>query len=133
MNEDIFKIRKDIERAKGIFHISKERYSLIEIYPKSKPFKLIEEYYETIKEIILCLMYLEGIKTLSHVKMIEWFRENNKSITEKETNLIDTLRKLRNGSIYYGEISNKIFLDNNEKNIIKLINKLINFTEQKLK
>lgn len=130
--EEIFKIRRDKERAKNIFDIAKDRYNLIKIYPKEKIYKIIEEYYETIKELILSLMYLGGDKTLSHIKMIEWFNENFREFPEKEIRLIDSLRKLRNGTLYYGEKSNKIFLDNNEKEIKTLITKLINLTEEKI-
>ncbi len=75
MSEKIFKIRKDIERAKGIFRIAKDRYSLMHIYPKEKTYKIIEEFYESIKELILSLMYLKGEKTLSHIELIEWFNK----------------------------------------------------------
>jgi len=133
MNEDIFKIRKDFDRAKSIFEIAKDRVGLIKIYPKEKIYKIIEEYYELIKELILSLMYLEGCKTLSHIKMIEWFGEKYNLFSEREIKLIDTLRKLRNGTLYYGEKVNAIFLTNNEKEIKNLVNKLIDFVANKLK
>jgi hypothetical protein len=130
--DEIFKIRKDKERAKSIFEIAKDRYGLIKIYPKEKTYKIIEEHYESIKEIILSLMYLEGYKTLSHIKMIEWLKENFKEMSEKEIKLIDNLRKLRNGTLYYGEKSNKMFLRNNEEDIKTIISKLIKLTGDKI-
>ncbi len=133
MKEDVFKISKDIERARGIFEISKDRLKLIKIYPKDKVYKIIEEYYESIKEMILSLMYFAGYKTLSHKKMIQWFGENYGIFSEGEIKLIDTLRRLRNGTLYYGEKVNKLFLENNEKEIKNLVNKLIKFTSNKLK
>ena len=133
MTEEIFKIRKDIERAKSIFEIAKDRLNLIKIYPKEKIYKIIEEYYESIKELIISYMYFEGFKILSHIKMIEWFAQKNQILSETEIRLIDNLRKLRNGTLYYGEKVNKIFLDNNEKNIKEITNKLVKFMEDKLK
>jgi predicted SAM-dependent methyltransferase len=133
MSEEIFKIRKDKERAKSIFETAKERYSIINIYPKSKVFKIIEEYYEIIKECIISLMYLEGVKSLSHIKSIEWFSENFKIFSRRQIDLVDNLRRLRNGSLYYGEHANKIFLENNEDEINDLIKILIFFIEKKLK
>jgi hypothetical protein len=130
--EEIFKIREDKERAQSIFEIAKDRYNLIKIYPREKVYKIIEEYYETIKELILSLMYFRGYKTLSHIKMIEWVKEEYKNFEEKEIRLIDSLRKLRNGTLYYGEKSNIIFLDNNEKDIKLLTAKLIKFTGEKI-
>ena len=133
MIEEIFKIRKDIERAKSIFEIAKDRLNLIKIYPKEKIYKIIEEYYESIKELIISYMYFEGFKILSHIKMIEWFAQKNQILSETEIRLIDNLRKLRNGTLYYGEKVNKIFLDNNEKNIKEITKKLVKFIEDKLK
>jgi len=133
MNAEIFKIRKDIERAKSIFKIAKDRLNLIKIYPKNKTYKIIEEYYEAIKEIIVSLMYHKGCKTLSHIKMIFWLKENCNILLESEIKLIDKLRKLRNGTLYYGEMVNKIFLEDNEKEIKRIINKLIKFAENKLR
>jgi len=133
MIEEIFKIRKDIERAKSIFEIAKDRLNLIKIYPKEKVYKIIEEYYESIKEFIISYMYFEGFKTLSHIKMIEWFAQKNQILSEAEIRLINNLRKLRNGTLYYGEKVNKIFLDNNERGIKEITNKLVKFIEDKLK
>ena len=133
MIEEIFKIRKDIERAKSIFEIAKDRLNLIKIYPKEKVYKIIEEYYESIKEFIISYMYFEGFKTLSHIKMIEWFAQKNQILSEAEIRLINNLRKLRNGTLYYGEKVNKIFLDNNERDIKEITNKLVKFMEDKLK
>lgn len=132
MDEEIFTIRKDKERAKSILNTAKERYSLIKIYPRSKIFKIIEEYYEIIKECILSLMYLEGIKCLSHLKSIEWFNHNFNIFSRRQIGLFDSLRRLRNGSLYYGECANKIFLENNESEINSLIKILIKFTEEKI-
>lgn len=131
MSEEIFKIRKDIERARSIFGIAKDRFELIEIYPKEKVYKIVEEYYESIKEMIVSMMYFEGCKTLSHIKMIEWIGDYE-IFSEKEIKLIDKLRKLRNGTLYYGEEVSKDFLDNYCKEIEKVISKLIKFVEGKL-
>ncbi len=133
MNTEIFRIRTDIERAKSIFELAKDRRELIKIYPKEKVYKIIEEYYESIKELIVSLMYFEGFKTLSHIKMIAWLNQNYNLLSETEIKLIDNLRKLRNGTLYYGEKVNKIFLDNNEDRIKEILNKLIKFVGDKLK
>ena len=72
MEEEIFKISKDISRAKDLFQISKERLEIIEILPKDKTYKIIEEYYEIILELMTSIMYLDGYKTLSHIKVLEY-------------------------------------------------------------
>ena len=133
MSEEIFKITKDIERAKSIFDIAKDRFELMNIYPREKVYKIIEEYYESIKELLVSLMYLDGYKTLSHIKLIEYFKLNYTLLSENQIKLVDALRKLRNGTLYYGEKINKIFLDNNEKEIKFIIDKLIKLVADKLK
>ena len=65
--------------------------------------------------------------------MIEWLNQNYDLLSETEIKLIDNLRKLRNGTLYYGEKVNKIFLDNNEDMIKAILDKLIKFVEDKLK
>lgn len=132
MKEEIFKITKDKERAKSIFERAKDRADLIKIYPKEKIYKLVEEYYESIKELIVSLMYSEGFKTLSHVSMIEWFGKTYSFLSETELKLIDTFRKVRNGTLYYGESVNESFLKNNEGRISKILNKLIKFVGEKI-
>ncbi len=132
MNEEIFKIRKDIERAKSIFKLAEDRLSLIKIYPKEKVYKIIEEYYEAIKELIVSNMYIEGFKTLSHIKMIDWFFKNSNILSEAEIKLLDNLRRLRNGTLYYGEKVSKDFLINNEDHIKQVIDKMIKFVGKKL-
>lgn len=129
MDEDVFKIRKDIDRARSIFDIAQDRLSLVKIYPREKTYKIIEEYYESIKEFLTSLMYIEGYKTLSHIGLINWFKKR-KIFSVGEIRLIDKLRRLRNGTLYYGEKVNKIFLEENEKDIFKIVNKLIKLLEK---
>ncbi len=132
MNEEIFKIRKDVERAKSLFELAKDRFELIKIYPKEKTYKIVEEYYESIKELIVSNMYVGGFKTLSHIKMIKWFSENSDVLLENEIKLLDNLRRLRNGTLYYGEKVNRAFLENNEKEINQILNKMFRFVGDKL-
>lgn len=122
MEESIFKITKDPERAKDLLIMAKERLNLIKIIPKEVTYKIIEEYYEIIVELITAIMYSEGYKTLDHKSLIEFI---SKDLEESETQLIDILRKNRHGIVYYGKKINKEFLINNEGEIKKLINKLI--------
>lgn len=131
--EDVFKISKNIERAKNLFDIAKDRLKIIEIFPKEKVYKIVEEYYEVIKGLLTSLMYLDGYKTLSHITLIEYFNKKYQILEEFQIKLMDTLRKFRNGTLYYGEKISKDFLINNEKEIKKIINKLIKLVEERIK
>ncbi|MBL7148229.1 MAG: hypothetical protein ISS82_05370 [Nanoarchaeota archaeon] len=103
MAEEIFKITKDKERAKALFDMAKERLEIINILPKDKPYKIIEEYYEIIKELLTALMYVDGYKTLSHLKLIEYFSKHYEDLDNSQIKIIDTLRKFRNEIVYYGK------------------------------
>src|SRR3989344_4466486 len=118
MIKDIFKISNNIPRAD----------SLIEMAKETKPYKIIEEYYEIIKEIITSIMYRDGHKTLSHTALIIYLEINYKEINYKEINkkeifIINELRKLRNNILYYGQRVSKEYLINHESEIRKIIQK----------
>lgn len=131
MDDEIFKITKSLTRAKSLVEMSKER--LDDIKKESKTYKIIEEYYEIIKELITALMYLNGLKTLSHQMLIVYLKENHEEFEEFEILLIDELRRLRNSIVYYGQKVEKDFLINKEKEIVTIIKKLFSIAESKLK
>ncbi|MBI2507802.1 hypothetical protein HYV89_02510 [Candidatus Woesearchaeota archaeon] len=131
--EDIFKISKDKRRAKDLYFMAKERLEeIIPVLPKDKFYKLIEEYYEVIVQLITSLMYNEGYKTLSHVGLIGYLSKNHPEFERGEMILIDSLRKMRHGTVYYGRRAEKEFLINHEETIRKIINKLIVIMKKKL-
>lgn len=133
-DEEIFKISEDKERAKDLFEMAKERLELLKLLPKDKAYKVVEEYYEIIKELLTAIMYLDGYKTLSHIKLIEYFSLHYKELDEKEIKLIDTIRKFRIGIVYYGRKVSRDFLVNNEKDIriiIKILLRMVRDIIQK--
>lgn len=133
MDEKIFSITKDRDRARDLFEIAKERLKeIIPSLPKNKPYKLIEEYYEVIKEMLTAIMYIDGYKTLSHKKLIEYFSNKYSLLDEPQVKLIDNLRRLRNDVVYYGKKISESFLINYKEDILKIINRLIKVTEEKL-
>jgi len=131
--DEIFRISKDKERAEDLYEMAKDRIELLNLIPKDKSYKMVEEYYEIIKELLTALMYLDGYKTLSHVKLIEYFSNNYEELEEKQIKLIDTLRKFRNGIVYYGRKISREFLINNEDEIKNIVSILFRLTERKLR
>ena len=122
MEDEIFKISKNKVRSESLIEMAKERFNDIKI--ESKTYKIIEEYYEIIKELITALMYSNGYKTLSHKMLIVYLEKNYQDLDKSEIILINELRKLRNNILYYGQKVEKEFLINNKKEIISIINKL---------
>ena len=131
MSEEIFKVTPNIIRATALLKMAKDR--LEDISKETKTYKIIEQYYEVIKELITAIMYTDGFKTLSHKSLIYYIQQNYKEFTKEETILADELRKLRNNIVYYGQTIDKSFLINKEKLIIQIINKLIKLVDTKTK
>jgi len=128
METEIFKISRDIARANDLFEISKERIDIIKILPKDKPYKILEEYYEIIIGLITAIMYADGYKTLGHISAIDYLSKNYSLFSENQIRIIDSVRKLRHGVVYYGKKIKQEYLVNYEKEIktiISLLNKII--------
>ena len=120
MNE-IFKITKDEKRANALIEMARNRYKNMNF---KEPYRIIEEYYEIIKELITSFMYKQGWKTLSHKSLIEFASENIKILSSIEISLIDELRIKRNNIVYYGEQVSLDFLRSRETTIRSIIDKL---------
>ena len=121
--EEIFKITKDERRAKALKMMAENRFSTMSSL--KEPYRILEEYYEIIKELLTSFMYSSGFKTLSHKSLIEFSAKNIKSLTSKEVSLIDEMRVKRNDIVYYGEQITLEFLKNRENYIKEIIKKLI--------
>ena len=122
MDDEIFRINKNEIRVRSLVEMARER--LEDINKEAKTYKIIEEYYEIVKELITAIMYSDGFKTLSHKTLVFYLEKNYKEFDRAEIILIDELRKLRNNIVYYGQKVGKEFLINNEKEIIEIIKKL---------
>jgi hypothetical protein len=123
MTEEIFKITKDERRAKALKDMAKDRFS--KMSSLGEPYRIIEEYYEIIKELLTSFMYLQGFKTLSHKALVEFSAKNIKALSSKDLSLIDELRIKRNNIVYYGERITQEFLKSREEKIKEIIHRLI--------
>ena len=92
MEDEIFRISRNPIRAKALKELALDR--LDDIKNEKKPYKIIGEYYEIIKELITALMYSNGLKTLSHKALIYYLEKNYKEFTKQEIILADDLRKI---------------------------------------
>ena len=131
--EEVFKINKDLRRSKDLLEMAIERITkIIPILPKETPYKILEEFYEVIVQLITAIMYIDGYKTLSHISLIEYLRKNYNNFKAHEINVIDTLRKFRHGTVYYGKKEGSEFLVNNKELIETVIDKLITVIKRKI-
>ena len=130
MDEEIFRMSKSAARARSLKYMAEDR--LADIKNEKKPYKIVEQYYEVIKELITALMYADGYKTLSHKSLILYL-ENYYSANfgKDEFILMDDTRKLRNDILYYGRQVDQSFLINHEEKLKIIITKLINLVNKK--
>lgn len=123
----IIKIKPDFGRAKSMFKLALNReISLGFLKTGEFPTIVAEMYYEVIKEICNCILFVKGFKSVggnNHKDLYDFLFHKN-LINQENFSLIDGLRYRRNGSLYYGEKIKQIYLDNKEKELIQLIKKL---------
>src|SRR3989344_2874575 len=129
MDEEIFRITKNLIRAKSLKEMALER--LDDIKHEKKPYKIVEQYYEIIKELITSLMYSDGLKTLSHKSLIYYIESSFKEFNKQDIILADYLRRLRNDIVYYGKKVSENFLINNETRIKIIIKKLVDIAKKR--
>tara|TARA_B100001971_G_C18205284_1_gene547177 strand:- start:592 stop:996 length:405 start_codon:yes stop_codon:yes gene_type:complete len=123
----IIKITPDIERAKSIIKRAEERENFTKNIDSIRFTSIkVENYYEVIKEFLVSLNLIKGLKTINenaHKELIELSSKNN-IINEQESRLIDDLRIKRNKLLYEGKSIESIYLTNNEDKILSAIKRL---------
>lgn len=140
--EELVKITPDKERAKSLLSTVSVRVDAIKLLQKADrnkfASKIIEEYYESILELITSILAVDGFKIRGdavgpHMIVVGYLRDNYKEFGEHEIQLIDDLRKKRNGIKYYGRAVRADYLENNETEIKNVIDKLKTAISKKLK
>lgn len=133
--ENLTKIQPDKERARSLVKLARLRYKKIKTFDIEKESSLIVEgLYEVAKELITAILFVDGYKTLSHKDLIEYLRLNFKSdFSDLDANLLDQLRKLRNSIVYYGVFIEPSYVKRNSGYIQRIISKLFEVCEKKLK
>ena len=131
----IVKINPDLEKAKSIFGLVKSRISIIDSLKKVEfPTVVAENYYEIIKELISISLLVDGLKAVgenAHRDLIERFGKYT-VLNNQEIAIIQDLRIKRNKSLYEGKQIEKIYLDNNENNLIEIMAKLEKYVKGRL-
>jgi GTP cyclohydrolase III len=94
--------------------------------------RIVEIYYDSAKEVIIAIMYMDGFKTTSHVEMINYLREKYPEIGQVRIALLDELRQKRNAISYYGESIGESFLAQKEEEIKDAIEEIKKKAKSKL-
>lgn len=113
-------IRKepDVRRALGIKETAKERLNYIK---KEFPcFIRVESYYEIVKEFLIALMLIKGLKSRNHECVVSFF-VNEYGEMQSDAELIHLLKRKRNEIQYEGKRPKENFLNDKEEKIAKII------------
>ncbi|MBI2675712.1 MAG: hypothetical protein HYX24_04600 [Candidatus Aenigmarchaeota archaeon] len=130
--DDIIKITPDKERARSLMSMAGIRMESIELMrrkdaEKFAP-KIVEEYYETLLEIITAIMSKDGFKIRSDAlgshKIAISYLSKYPEISQHEMHLIDNLRQMRNGIKYYGRNIDSGYMSRREMDIKRTISNL---------
>ena len=78
-------------------------------------------------------MYIDGYKTLSHIKVLEYVSQKYDILSNNQVQIIDTLRKFRHGIVYYGKKVSNEYLINHQEEIMEIIKSLDNLVKSKFK
>ncbi|MBS3135152.1 hypothetical protein J4406_02170 [Candidatus Woesearchaeota archaeon] len=131
---EISKVVKDKEKAKSLLKLVELREKNVKSLDKNEFITLIiEDYYEIIKELITAVMSVDGYKSLSHELLVGYLAKFYKEFSMFEINIIDQLRRARNDIAYRGVMIRLEYLERNEKSILKIIQKLKNIVNIKIK
>ena len=118
----------DNEKIKSIIEIAVKRKKFIELQEANKEniSFIIEGYYEIIKELLVALLLKNGLKSKNHQCLISYFYKNYPD-HHFEADLISQMSYLRNKLNYYGESIDFSFYEKNKKEIISIIELLLEF------
>ncbi len=100
--KDVKKQSSDVHLAKSTAKDSVDRLEMAQaILLTQKPKYVLENAYESTRELIDAILYAEGYKSYSHEASVSYLLNIGFSI--KEAEIVDWLRRKRNGIKYYGE------------------------------
>jgi len=112
-------VRKNPEQANSLLELANKRFESIE---KRKDYEypqlLLEDYYETIKELVSALLTIHGYKSYSHECLISFMKEfYPNTLTQSQLRFLDDLRRLRSDILYRGRDIAEDYLHRNISDI----------------
>jgi len=129
------KVNRNPEQAHSLVELAKRRFESIGRRKKNEyPQLLLEEYYETIKELVSALLTLEGYKSYSHECLISFLKEfYPNTLTQSQLHLLDDLRRLRSDILYRGREIAEDYFERNLSEIERIITLLFEKVDEETK
>ncbi len=132
----LHKVFPDKEKAMSIYKMALDRENSVSNLDYMKLTTIVtENYYEIIKELATSFFLLKGIKFIgedAHKEMIDSLKKYL-SFNDETISILQDLRIKRNRSMYEGKQINLSYLENNKEIFLKIIDKLKNMVNDKLK
>lgn len=131
----IHKVFPDREKSKSIFKMALDRERTINLLKINYPTIIAENYYEIIKELSTALLLLNGFKAIGENAHKEIIESLGKFINfdSQIISVLQDLRIRRNNSQYEGEPFDISYLENNQKFLLDIIDKLKKKVNDRLK
>ena len=124
--EFIRKVEADEER---ILSIKKKAIRRLERARKSAEVDFaVEDYYETVKELLTAYLLKNGMRSSNHQCLISYFLKRNPA-QEREAVLMQQMSFFRNRLTYYGEDIPEEFYKENKQNFEKIIKQILVLVE----
>lgn len=137
MEENLIRVTPNKEKAKSILKMVKTTLEMVKQIDKNKfPSNIIKEYYEIIRELISIILLLDGYKIIgdwAHKRQIEYIEINYNEFNKNEILLMDNLRITRNKIAYDGFFVKENYIKRELDGIYRVIEKLKEIINNKLK
>lgn len=116
-------IEIDKEKIKSIIKLVDARINFINSInaDKNNVSFIVENYYESIKELLVALLLKNGLKSSNHQCLITYFYKNYQNY-EYEANVILKMSYVRNRLEYYGEPVDFEFYNKYKEDFLRIIN-----------
>lgn len=125
-------VQKDFEKVTGLVKVAKARIKAlkqIKIDEQTSTI-IIEQYYESIKELLTALLLANGKKSKNHEKLIEYFKKHYDY--KYESQIIEELRKYRNKINYEGIFVKPEYLKKNKLEFNHIFSVIAELVEHQL-
>ncbi len=134
MDYKVKKVRENPEQAKALLELANKRIKSINKRKNDEfPQFLIEDYYETIKELISALLSIQGYKSYSHECLVSFLKEYYPDYLDNfQLHFLDSMRKLRSDIQYRGRNVADGYLKRNDSTIETIIEVLLDLVKKEL-
>ena len=121
--EFVREVEVDESRIRSLVKTSQIRFKRAQFPFEDNYSFALEDYYESIKELLVAYLLKHGFKSSNHQCLISFFYEKTRK--EFECTLIQQMSFYRNRLLYYGELVPQKFVLDNSEEFSKIVSYLV--------